>query len=169
MLSPLAAMKMNSLNNSFEDIRDIFSVLHDGGVVSWANNEDALTLKVECEYLAERIDRTFQSFTIKLDDVQMLEFEPWVADASLSQSIFTNIDEIFQGELILSSATIEEESVRIYCVQRYSKFGYSGGELRLSAKAIALFDHAGKPLSVDDILQIGKQYWEEWSNQANNR
>jgi len=160
---------MNNLNNSLEDIRDIFSVLHDGGIVSWANNEDSLTLKVECEYLAERIDKTFQSFTIKLDEVQKLEFEPWFAEASLPQSNCTNIDEIFQGELILSSATIEEESVRIYCDQRYSKYGYSGGELRLSAKAIALFDHAGQPLSVDVILQIGKEYWEEWSKQSSSR
>ena len=165
----LASIKMDNLNNSLEDIRDIFSVLHDGGIVSWAYDKCALTLKIECEYLAERIDKTFQSFTIKLDEVQKLEFGPWLAEGNLQHSNFNNIDEIFQGELILSSATIEADYVKIYCNQRYSKFGYSGGELLLNAKAITLFDHAGQPLSVDEILKIGKEYWEDWNNRVNSR
>lgn len=160
---------MDNLNNSLEDIRDIFSALHDGGIVSWKKAGSSLTLKVDCEYLAERIDNTFQSFTIKLHDVQKLEFEPWLGEENLQQANFTNIDEIFQGELMLSSASIENDYVKIYCVQRYGKFGYSGGELFLNGKAIALFDHAGQSLSLDQLCDISKEYWEDWSNRANSR
>jgi hypothetical protein len=42
-----------------EDIRDVFSIFHDGGISAWSGNKDTLTLTIDCEYLAERINKSF--------------------------------------------------------------------------------------------------------------
>ena len=45
-----------------EDIRDIFSILHDGTISACTGDKDLLTLTVDCEYLAELIDKSFDKF-----------------------------------------------------------------------------------------------------------
>jgi hypothetical protein len=44
------------------DIRDIFLILHDGTISAWTGEKNLLTLTVDCEYLAELIDKSFDKF-----------------------------------------------------------------------------------------------------------
>ena len=59
-----------------EDIRDIFSILHDGTISAWTGDKNLLTLTVDCEYLAERIDKSFDKFYVELINVDKLELAP---------------------------------------------------------------------------------------------
>ena len=44
-----------------DNIRDIFSILHDGTISGWTGDRNLLTLKIDCQYLAERIDKSFKA------------------------------------------------------------------------------------------------------------
>ena len=59
-----------------EDIRDIFSIFHDGEISAWTGNKDLLTLTVDCEYLAERIDKSFDKFYVELSFIDKIELDP---------------------------------------------------------------------------------------------
>ncbi|SFN22013.1 hypothetical protein SAMN05428949_1989 [Chitinophaga sp. YR627] len=65
---------MTDLSNTLDDIRDIFSILHDGTTSTWTGDKNLLTLEVDCEYLAERIDKSYERFTLNVDRSTKLNF-----------------------------------------------------------------------------------------------
>lgn len=148
-----------------QKIERIFSTLHDGTISAWTGDKNLLTLTVDCQYLAERIDKSFDKFYLELFTINRLEFTPWSNSVNVPAIIKTDWADIFKAELEILSADIQDEIVIIACNQSNPKYNYSGGNLAMSCQTIKVFDQNKNELTVDQFDQIAKNYWNEWSKQ----
>jgi hypothetical protein len=146
-----------------EDIRDIFTILHDGTISAWTGDKDLLTLTVDCEYLAKRIDKTFDKFYVELTRIDELFLSTWPNPFDLPVQTLTKPSDIFKAELEILSADIKEREVIIACNQHDTDFDYCGGNLTISCERIKVFDQNKMELTVDQFGEICKNYWDEWS------
>jgi hypothetical protein len=144
-----------------EDIRDIFSMLHDAEIIEWEGNKELLTLTIECKYLAERIDKSFDKFYIDLYSIGKMEFDPWTNPPEVPAIIKTDLHDIFKTKLEMNSADIKDDEVIVTCFQHNTEFDYCGGELTLSCQSIKLFDHRKNEMTVEQLDKICNEYWEE--------
>ena len=143
-----------------EDIRDIFSILHDGGVTAWKGNNSLLTLTVECDYLAELIDKSFDRFYVELYNIDELFLTTWPNPFDLPVQTLTELSDIFESELELLSANIKEGKVVIDCCQQDIKFDYCGGNLTISCEKIKVYDQNINELTVEQLDIICNTYWD---------
>jgi hypothetical protein len=156
---------MTNLTNILDDIRDTFSILHDGTTSTWTGDKNLLTLKVDCEYLAERINKSYKSFYIECGQIEKIELHPWMNPIALQQTLLTNIDEIFKASLEILSADIESNFVRITFNQHNTDFDYCGGTLLLNCKSIKIFDQEKRELTMDQFGKVSKGYWDDFSEE----
>ncbi len=146
------------------DIRDIFSILHDGTISAWSGDENLLTLKVDCRYLAERIDKSFDSFFVDLFQVDNLHLTTWPNPFDLPVLTLTDLNEIFKAELQILSADIKDDSVVVACNQHDTTFNYCGGNLTIGCKKIKVYAQNKNELTIDDLGILCKSYWDEMAN-----
>jgi hypothetical protein len=146
-----------------QNIRDVFSKLHDGTIIEYGSDKSSLTLKVSCQYLAERLDPTFEIFFVELAEVSGLTFVPWMNPFDLEQQYFVEINDIFQAELDILSAEIEQGFVKVSCNQRDPVFNYCGGILYISCKDIRIYDQNRIGLTIERLNQICNEYWDEFA------
>lgn len=146
-----------------EDIKDIFSILHDGTISAWIGDKDLLTLTVDCEYLAERIDKSFDKFFLELKEIDKIVLDPWTNPVDLPTVIKTEFSDIFKAELEIMSAEVKDDFVLVTCLQFDTNYDYSGGNLSISCKTIKVFDQNKNELTIDQFDTLCKSYWDEWS------
>ena len=146
-----------------EKVRDIFSILHDGTIIGWAGDKSLLMLTVGCQYLAERIEPTFEDFFIELVGINKLALVPWMNPIELEQEYFAELREVFQAELDILSAEIEDDSVKVSCNQSNTNFDYCGWTLYISCNGIKIYDQIRTELTIDRLNQISKEYWDDFA------
>jgi hypothetical protein len=146
-----------------EDIRNIFSILHDGTIAAWTGDKNLLTLTIECLYLAERIDKSFDKFYVELIQVEALCLVTWPNPFDLPVQIFTELHDIFKAELEILSAEIKDENVIVACNQSDMTFNYCGGHITIGCQAIKIFDQNKNEMTIDELYTICKSYWDGWS------
>jgi hypothetical protein len=156
---------MTDTANILDAIRDIFSILHDGTTSTWTGDKNLLTLKIDCEWLAERIHKSYDSFYLECGQIEEIELHPWMNPIKLPQKLLTDIDDIFKASLEILSADIENNHVRISCNQHNTDFDYCGGTLLLNCKTIKIFDEVKRELTIDELTEICKAYWKDFSNE----
>lgn len=144
-----------------ENISNIFSILHDGTISAWMGNKDLLYLTIECEYLAERIDKSFDRFYVELIDIEKLELNPWTNSIELPTIINTTYADIFKAELEILSAEVIDDIVVITCNQHDKNFDYCGGNLAIRCKEVKVYDQNKNELTIDQLGDICKIYWEQ--------
>jgi len=144
-----------------EEIRGIFSILHDGTISAWTGDKILLTLTVDCLYLAERIDKSFEKFYIELSNIQKIELDPWTNSIDLPTVIKTDFADIFRAELEILSADIKDDTVVVSCNQHDTCFDYCGGNLTISCQTIKVLDQNKNELTIDQLGEICKNYWDE--------
>jgi hypothetical protein len=145
--------------NADQDIRDLFTILHDGTITAWEGDTNILTLKVDCIYLAERIDRQFEQFFIRLENISLLRLETWETHTQ----IFTQVSDIFRAELEIMSAEVKEDHVAVFCDQFDLNVSYCGGTLRIKCESYRIMDQSHSELSLDELKAISTAYWTNWS------
>jgi hypothetical protein len=144
-----------------EDILSIFSIFHDGTITEWTGNKDRLTLTIDCAYLAERIDKSFEYFYVELHHIDTVAFDPWTQPAHLPAVIKTALAEVFEATLEILSAGIKDDTVMITCYQYDTDLDYSGGNLFISCQVIKVFDQHRNALTIDRLGEICNNYWDE--------
>ena len=150
---------------AIKDIRDVFSIFHDGGISAWTGDKNRLTLTIECQYLAERIDKSFNKFYIELNQIDVLFLSTWPNPIDLPVQILTEPSDIFKADLQILSADIEDDKAVITCFQHDTDFDYSGGNLTISSLTISIFDQHKNELKVEQLEKLCEEYWDEWSKQ----
>jgi hypothetical protein len=150
--------------NNIEKISDVFSIFHDGSIVAWGGDKNLLRLKIECLYLAELIDPSYEYFHINLLDVEQLMLEPWMNPKELPQEYYKINSQIFQAELELLSTEIDGNIVKVYCNQHDMSFNYCGGVLFLKCSDVEIYDQAGKEMTLDELDVVCRQYWNKFGN-----
>lgn len=122
-----------------------------------------------CEYLAERIDKSYKSFYITCEQIEKLELHPWMNPVNLPQTLLTDIKDIFKAALEILSADIENDYVKISCNQHDTPFDYCDGTLLLSCKIIKIFDQQKRQLTIARLDEICKDYWDEFSKRIEKK
>jgi hypothetical protein len=146
-----------------EEISDLFSILHDGGINAWSGDKNQLTLTVGCQYLAERIDPSFDHFFLEFYQVTELELSTWPRQIELPSRVLLTPGEIFEGNLEILSPSFENDKLLIACYQHDPDLDYSGANLTIHAASFKIFDQARNELSLAQLDKIAEEYWEEWS------
>lgn len=147
-----------------QDICEIFGCFHDGCVDAWEGNKDLLKLTIGCTYLAELIEPAFNSFYLELEGIDKFAFEPWWRDMQ-RKDVLTRFEEVFHEDncLEILSADITGEYVTIIVDDFHGEL-FSGGNLLLSARALRLYDEAGRPMSVGELVAVAKKYWDRFGS-----
>lgn len=152
--------------NILEDIRDTFAIFHDGTVAAWAGDRNLLTLTIECEYLAERIDKSFDKFYVELFKPHRLEFLPWSYPEEVVESK-TDIKDIFKEEFEILYAKIIDNAVYIDC-NSHGNNSY-GGCMIVSCEDIKIYDQNKNLLTIDMLDKISNEYWDDLAKEYVNR
>ena len=146
--------------STHHNLADTFSIFHDGTITDWSGDRHHLRLTIECEYLAELIDPTFDTFFVELFEIDFLEFEPWPNPADLPVVLKTDLHAIFLAELeILHANEKENGCVEIVCNQHDSRYDYCGGRLLISCLSVSVTDQLNNPLTIDELDIICNRYW----------
>jgi len=150
---------------SVSDIADLFSVFHDGEIVSHEAQGSDLRLRLDVEYLARRIQPTFKFFEIDVIGVEHLDFTTWPNDDVPPSHLHTPA-EIFQPRLEVLSGETEGAVVRVVCNQPGARVGYCGGDLRFRTRGAKVRDESGVEWSLEDLKSLAEAYWAEWSERG---
>ena len=124
-------------------------------------NKDLLILTVECEYLAERIDKSFDNFYVELSIIDKIELDPWSNPFYIPAIIKTELRDIFKAKLEILSADIKDTVVVVSCNQHNTDFDYCGGNLTISCQSIKVFDQSKNELTIEQFDKICNEYWDE--------
>jgi hypothetical protein len=116
---------------------------------------------VDCEYLAVRIDKSFDKFFVELTRIDELFLSTWLNPFDLPMQTLTELNDIFKAELEILSADIKDGKVIIACNQYNTDFDYCGGNLTISCQTIKVFDQNKNELTIDQFREICKNYWDE--------
>jgi hypothetical protein len=146
---------------NLQNIKDVFSIFHDGVICEWTGNLNSLIFKVECQYLAELIDKSFTSFYINLVSIDKLLLDPWMNPIELPKKIKTELSDIFHADLDILSAKIEENYVAVSCNQTDISFDYCGGSLLINCKSISIFDQNKNIITIKKLDEICNYYWDQ--------
>ncbi len=147
--------------NAIEDLDNVFSLLHDSWISALQGDFDKLTMEVQCEYLAELVDASFDRFYLQLVGIDKFEFHPWWKEDAVENKAITVITEIASLELGICSAEIREDFVNVYCDTDNSN-AYTGGNLFLRCSKIILFDQNRNEMTIDGLTEICKGYWDNF-------
>ena len=154
------------MNAVQDDIRDIFSIFHDGGIVDCKGAFNKLTLTIQCNYLAELINPDFEKFYLDLIEINKLDFDPWMNPIDLEKVHFDSYADYLKVDLEILSAEIKDDLVFVACNQHDTDLDFCGGNLMISAKKINLYDHKMTPMTIDQLDLVCRKYWD---NARNNR
>lgn len=158
-------LKASISMNVTEQIRDIFGTLHDGGIADWQGDLNVLTLAIDCEYLAKRVNNSFEKFYVELSGIDIIELHPWSKRAEMATIPKTELAEIFEADLEILAAEVQGDVVMIVCNQSDEKFDYTGANLIISCQSIRIFNQDKFPITVDKLKEISKNYWDDWANE----
>jgi len=142
------------------DICDIISIFHDGIISAYSGDKDRLTVTIDCEYLAEHIESGFGKFFIQLTNVKELDLTTWPRNKNDLPRTLSALEYIFQADLeILNVEQNEKREKVVSCLQLDPNFDYNGGDLRIIAEELRIFDQNKSEISVDQLLALAKDYW----------
>ena len=147
-----------------ENINTMFSVFHDGEINRCVKTNSHLEFGVHIQYLAERINPEFRTFSVALEGVEGLYFTTWPDDANAEPDVIADVGSICTKELEILSGEIENGFIKVACNQPLPGLGYCGGFLHLKAKSAVVKDEAGKQYSIDELCSLSNGYWDEWAS-----
>jgi hypothetical protein len=147
------------MTNKKQEIEDIFSIFHDGGIESYSIISDAIHLKIGIQYLAHIINSEHKFINLSLLNVESLKFDAW-SDEPL---ILTNWNEILDLDIEIHSAEIDSSEqiiVHTRCNNSTDNL-FQGGKLIINCSDYKLTDEAEKNLTIDKLKDISRHYWNE--------
>ena len=141
------------------EIADIFATFHDGGITGWNGDLKKLTLTIQCDYLAAQFQEGFENFYVTLENIELIEFDPWMNPINLKKTIKKELSDIFAAELEIGYAKTENEIVSVSCNQHYTEFDYCGGTLLIKAKSINIMNHEYEKITPEELYKASENYW----------
>jgi hypothetical protein len=136
--------------NDLQEVCDIFATLHDGSIDHYARTPGELEIKVGCSYLAKYISPEFDSFYIKLFEVEEFYFEEYGYPTESYKKLINDFTELVAAEIELLYADIVDGRVKVDCTE---------GSLYIKCKSIELSDQQKRPITSSDLFKISKLYW----------
>jgi hypothetical protein len=144
--------------NSKKLLELVFSIFHDGTITNFSGNEDELVLTIDCQYLAKRIHPSFEHFFVKLVEIKILKLEIW---NEISSEIKTTISAVFETEIGILHAKVENDSVMIFCEILSANNKWKNGCMHISCGDLFIYDQKKCLLSIEELAKTGTEYWNE--------
>ena len=148
-----------------ENLRTLFGVFHDGDILLLAHGEGRLELAIEIPYLAKQIDPNCRAFILKMQGVRGFSFQPWLPADQAQREPVTDPERAFGFDLEVLSCEINADGLSIWCNADGDDF--SCGGLALKADSAMLSDESGRECTLDEVLEIARGYWDDFSNRKN--
>lgn len=148
------------MDTLLNDIRDVFSIFHDGVIVECKGDLKKLTMTIQCDYLAELLNPDFKNFYVDLMGISKLDFAPWMNPINLKNIDFKSHEEYLKADLEILSAEIKDGFVFVTCNQHDTDLDYCGGHLMISANDFNLFDHNGTIITIGHLDSVCRKYWD---------
>ncbi|WP_085908899.1 hypothetical protein [Kiloniella majae] len=150
-----------------EDISDIFSIFHDGGIVAAYHQDESFVLEIEIQYLSQRVNPEYNGFKVSLYGFSNAVFTTWPKDSKSNPKKITNVKSIFKSELEILQANLDDNKIEVLCELLSSEYDYYGGKLSFTVNSAEVQDDSGKVYSIEELGVLCKSYWDEWA--ANNK
>ncbi|WP_085899124.1 hypothetical protein [Kiloniella majae] len=142
-----------------EDIKDIFSIFHDGVISASSLHDESIILDIEIQYLSERINPEYTGFKVSLYGFCDVEFSTWPSDLKSDPEKITDIKSIFKPELEILRANIKNNKIEVVCNQHSHEYDYCGGVLLFTLNSAEVQDASGKFYSIEDLDTLCTNYW----------
>lgn len=148
-----------------EAIAELFSVLHDGWIVSHESTSGDLTLTIEIGYLAKRLNPEYRSFTVRLINVRDVRFEYWLEDPAAKPREATSLDGIFDKPLEICEGEVDAArgvvSINLFTGPSTS-LDHSGGKLSFRADDVIIHDAGRVERTLHELTTLAADYWNEF-------
>jgi len=145
-----------------EKLKSLFNTLHDGVIFSCSVDKSQLNLKIGCQYLAEKINPSFDYFHLQLIQVERIMLEPWMNQETKPQDYNTSLQEIFKSPLEIKSSEIKGNLVVVYCSQNNPDFNSCGGNLFIKCEDARLLDQEDNEITLEELKILSDLYWEDF-------
>ena len=132
----------------------IWNILHDGALVKIQGDVPGeLKIKVEIEYLANKLGGGFNNILVTLSDCAIFEYERyWSKDETQTYKSIEELEGISPSLEVLSCDE-EEEYLLIVDICGTIKTKYRSAQLSLEN---------GDPLSFEELDNVSKEYWDNF-------
>jgi hypothetical protein len=144
---------MNNENPVEEFYPAIWNVLHDGVIVAVDGNvPGTLCLDVSIDYLRKRFAEAGESIQILLTGCTRFAYREFEA-ATFS----TELSTITAMEPEVLNASMKDGVCEIECASGVLEVVAAGGSARLDS---------GRPIPLQELIEVAESYWTEWSERA---
>jgi len=157
------------LKKNNNEIETVFATFHDGGITEWKGDLRQLTLKIECQYLAQEFQDAFEYFFITITNIEQIALEPWMNPGKLEREKITELKDIFKAELEIGGAETKNGVVTINCNQHDTQFDYCGGKLFLKAENIEIKNQLKQKILPKDLYKASENYWNKFSEKTGSK
>ena len=151
-----------SIENDFleivdnNEIADVFSMFHDGGLAGLQKNEESIIIQVDCRYLAEMFQDGFKNFYVELIGLDNCKFVDW------DEEVRDDLTYIFATDKEIARSEIIDSAVVIYVNKNYDDS--LGGEIRFNVDSIKIYNENMKPLSFTQLVIANDKYWGKFNS-----
>lgn len=149
-------MKSNSKN--LDDLRDLFSVFHDGGILSWKEGASVANVRIECQYLAELINPEFEWFGVQIRILKPTLFSAWNRTGENQLKVLATTDLFQKTEPEILSSEIEIQLVKVVANTHHTD-DLAGGIIWIDGEIESIEDQNHRQLSLDEVKRIATGYW----------
>lgn len=148
-----------------ENISAIFSIFHDGVIITHRQDANNLELEIEISYLTTRVDPNYSKFFLTLFKAENFSFTSWPKDSKQTPYVTKSLEEILKNEPDILSSEVKNDLIEITLNQASAKLNYCGGTFSLRAESASVFDEGKKEYTLKELDQICKDYWDEWDKE----
>lgn len=155
-----------------QELADIFTIFHDGVIEDFQIDENNLYLTIGCVYLAELVNPSFESFILKLINIDKLELNSYsyITDHSNTEDypiIISDIETIFEVEIDIFNAKSDNEFVKVNIWIVNDKSRFVANQLNIKCENYSLYNEENKPFSINRLYKISENYWTKFEEKKN--
>jgi hypothetical protein len=143
------------------ELSTLFSALHDGEIASAKGTAERLTLRIDCQYLAELFQPDFYFFYVELTSVLEFSFTSWEEPALTTTGVVPALAIILQGEFEIASAQVAKGKAVISLLGTSQPGNSRGGNLAIDCQQITLFNQNKRALTLNALQQAARGYWNQ--------
>lgn len=133
---------------------DIWDIFHDGSIVEVRGELPDIALRIEIQYLIEKLPGDGDSIWIHLKNCTRIRFTVWESEGEIQLGDI-NVDDDFE---ILNSK-IDDDSIHIFS---------PNGQLELTYESSTLELDSGQAISWQTLSQVSQDYWTSFSSHPQN-
>lgn len=137
----------------------IWHVLHDAIITRLEGAVPGdLRLELDCDYLRDRFKNPGNRFFLTLRSCSRFAYIPWSDESQL----IVDFDTLAKRRLWILSVDTIDGWCKVHCNEAI--VDGNGGSIEVAATAIELRLDDGVAVSLDELKNVAREYWDEWAS-----